>query len=244
MPTRSLTSIRRNSVSSVPSQIRVSGFRTSTYSAVVSRRTRLLAALKPTFSSSAISLTSGNSRGTTSAVPSPESLSTTVMRSPRAGGCSCKDRRHSRSIEPQRYETITTSSTALHGSASGLGVEPLENADVACRKDRRTRAPEMPDTRVVPADALFIRIGGVVLLGDEVREERVGECFVAVRMDARHVDRNRVVVADVLRERLAGRPVENDDAHHSREADEEVVLAPLVIVEPADDALSRAREVH
>ena len=38
----------------------------------------------------------------------------------------------------------------------------------------------------------------VVLLGDEVHEEAVGERLVAVRVHAGHVDRDRVVVADVL----------------------------------------------
>ena len=46
--------------------------------------------------------------------------------------------------------------------------------------------------------AVLVGIGRVVLLGHEVREERVGERLVAVRVDAGDVDRDRVVVADVL----------------------------------------------
>src|SRR5204863_8148162 len=53
-----------------------------------------------------------------------------------------------------------------------------------------------------------------------------------------------VVVADVLAERLARLAVEDDDAHHALEADEEIVLPALVIVQAADHALARAREVR
>ena len=119
------------------------------------------------------------------------------------------------------------------------------DAVVPRREDRRLGAPEVLDARIVPRDAVLVRIGRVVLLGDEVREERVGERLVAVRVDAGDVDRDRVVVADVLGERLAACvAVEHDDAHHSREADEEVVLAALVVVEAADHARARTREVH
>ncbi len=38
--------------------------------------------------------------------------------------------------------------------------------------------------------------------------------------------------------------IEDDDADHAGEADEEVVLAALVVVEPPDDALARARQVR
>ena len=91
---------------------------------------------------------------------------------------------------------------------------------------------------------MLVRVGRVVLLGDEVAEEAVGERLVAVRVAARDVDRDRVVVADVLGERLARLAVEHDDAHHALQADEEVVLAALVVVQPADHALARAREVR
>src|ERR1051325_299673 len=53
-----------------------------------------------------------------------------------------------------------------------------------------------------------------------------------------------VLVADVLRERLAALAVEDDDAHHSLQAREEVALASLVVVQPADDALPREDEVR
>src|SRR4051812_2868433 len=61
---------------------------------------------------------------------------------------------------------------------------------------------------------------------------------------ARYVDRNRVVVAHVLGEDLAGLAVEDDDAHHAGDTDEEIVLAALVIVQAADDSLLRAREIR
>ena len=85
---------------------------------------------------------------------------------------------------------------------------------------------------------------GVVLLRDEIREQGVGQRLVTVGVDARHVDGDPVVVPDILRERLARHPVEDDDAHHSGEADEEVVLSALVVMEAAQDALARVREIH
>ena len=41
------------------------------------------------------------------------------------------------------------------------------------------------------------------------------------------------------RERLAALAVEHDDAHRALEADEEIVLPALVVVQPADHALAR-----
>ena len=90
---------------------------------------------------------------------------------------------------------------------------------------------------------MLVGVGCVVLLGEEVAEEDVGQRLVTVRMQTRHVDRDGVVVTDVLGERLPGRQVQDDDAHHSRETDEDVVLAELVVVEPAHDAAPRVREV-
>src|SRR5205814_4649338 len=66
----------------------------------------------------------------------------------------------------------------------------------------------------------------------------------AVRERARDVDRDGVVVADVLRERLSGLAVERHDAHHPLEADEEIVLSALVVMEAADHALARADDVR
>src|SRR5262249_28012987 len=59
-----------------------------------------------------------------------------------------------------------------------------------------------------------------------------------------NVDRDRILVADVLVKRLAGRAVEHDDANHSGEAEEEIVLAALVVVEATNDAATGAREVQ
>ena len=58
------------------------------------------------------------------------------------------------------------------------------------------------------------------------------------------VERDRVLVADVLGERLARVAVEHDDAGHALQAGEEVVLAALVVVEPADHAAARERDVR
>ena len=92
--------------------------------------------------------------------------------------------------------------------------------------------------------ALLVGGGRVVLLGDVVTEEQIGERLEAVRVQAGDVDRDRVVVADVLGEGLAGRSVEHDDARRSLQAGEEVVLAALVVVKAADDALARERDVR
>ena len=91
---------------------------------------------------------------------------------------------------------------------------------------------------------MLVRIGRVVLLGDVVAEEEIGERLEAVRVVARDVDGDRVVVADVLGERLAGLAVEDDDARHALQADEEVVLAALVVVEAADHAAAREGDVR
>jgi hypothetical protein len=100
------------------------------------------------------------------------------------------------------------------------------------------------DARIVPRHAVLVRLRRVVLLGHEVTEQTVGERFVAVRLRARDVERDRVVLADVLREGLAGLAVEHDDAHHPLQAEEEVVLAALVVVQRADHARAREREVR
>src|SRR5438874_3242784 len=102
----------------------------------------------------------------------------------------------------------------------------------------------MADALVVPGDAVLVRPSGVVLLRDEIGEERVDERLVAVRVDARHVDGDGVVVADVLRERLSGAAVEDDDPHGAGEAGEDVVLPALVEVQTADHAPARVREVR
>src|SRR5215471_3517960 len=102
----------------------------------------------------------------------------------------------------------------------------------------------MLDPRVVPGDAVLVGIRRVVLLRDEVGEEGVAQRLVAVRVDAGDVDRDRVLVADVLVKRLAARAVEDDDANRSGEADEEVVLPTLVVVEAADDTPPRTGEVQ
>ena len=105
-------------------------------------------------------------------------------------------------------------------------------------------APEIGDAGVVPGDAVLVGIGGVVLLRHVVQEEAVRQGLVAVRVRSRDVERDRVVVADVLGERLARVAVEHDDAHHAADAREEVVLPTLVVVERADHALAREREVR
>jgi hypothetical protein len=84
----------------------------------------------------------------------------------------------------------------------------------------------------------------VVLLGDVVTEEDVGERLEPVGVVAGHVDGHGIVVADVAGPRLAALAVEHDDARRSAQAREEVVLVALVVVEAADDALPRERDVR
>ena len=91
---------------------------------------------------------------------------------------------------------------------------------------------------------MLVRTFAVVLLGDEVREQAVRQCLVPVRVDSRDVDRDGILVTDVLGERLAGRAIEDDDADHPGQAEEYVVLPALVEMQPADDALAREREVR
>src|SRR5689334_23423982 len=54
-------------------------------------------------------------------------------------------------------------------------------------------------------------------------------------MAAGNVECDRVLLADVLAVRLAARAVEDDHAGGSGEAYEEIVLAALVVVQPAND---------
>ena len=82
---------------------------------------------------------------------------------------------------------------------------------------------------------MLVGIGRVVLLGDVVAEDETGQSLEAVRMTARDVQRDRVVVPDVLGEDLARRAVEDDDASRATKACEEVVLPALVVVQPADN---------
>ena len=120
----------------------------------------------------------------------------------------------------------------------------VARSEVARREDRRLRAPQVLHPRVGPAHSTLVRIGGVVFLGHVVAEEDVGQRFEAVGVMTGHVERNRIVVADVLGESLAGGAVEHDDARHPLQADEQVVLAPLVIVEAADHTAMREVDVR
>jgi hypothetical protein len=69
-----------------------------------------------------------------------------------------------------------------------------------------------------------------------VTEEEIGERLEAVGAPAGNVDGDRVVVADVLAERLAGLEVEHDDASRPLEAREDIVLAALVVVQATQRA--------
>ncbi len=91
---------------------------------------------------------------------------------------------------------------------------------------------------------MLVRVGRVVFLGHVVTEEEIRQGFEAVGVMPRDVDRDQVVVADVLREGLAGLAIEHHNAGGPLQAREEVVLAALVIVQTANHALAREREVR
>ena len=91
---------------------------------------------------------------------------------------------------------------------------------------------------------MLVGIGRVVLLGDVIEEQTVGQRLVAVRVRAGDIQRDRIVVADVLAEGLPALAVEHDDAHHPVNAGEEVVLPALVIMQRADHALAREHEIR
>ncbi len=91
---------------------------------------------------------------------------------------------------------------------------------------------------------MLVRVVRVVLLRHVVREEHVGQRLEPVRVASRDVERDGIVVADVLGERLAAVAVEDDDTGLAGDAVEEIVLAALVVVEAADHALSRERDVR
>jgi len=90
---------------------------------------------------------------------------------------------------------------------------------------------------------MLVGVFWVVLLRDVVTEEDVGQSLEAVRVATWDVERDGVLVADVLGERLARFAIEHDDACRPFEAHEEIVLSALVVMEPPDHALPRVREV-
>jgi hypothetical protein len=100
------------------------------------------------------------------------------------------------------------------------------------------------DPRVVPGDLVLIGVGRVVLLGHVVTEEKIAQGLEAVGVPARDVHGDEVVLADVGRKRLPGLAVEDDNARRPLQTGEEVVLAPFVVVQAADDALAREGEVR
>ena len=69
----------------------------------------------------------------------------------------------------------------------------------------------MRDARVVPGNRVLVGVGRVELDRDVVAEEDVRQRLEAMRVVAGDVDRDRVVLADVLGERLARLAIENDD---------------------------------
>ena len=78
---------------------------------------------------------------------------------------------------------------------------------------------------------MLVGIGRVVLLGDVVTEDQIGQRLEAVGVAAGNVDRDGIVVADVLAEDFPAHAVEHNHPRRPVETDEEVVLAALVEVQ-------------
>ena len=91
---------------------------------------------------------------------------------------------------------------------------------------------------------MLVGLRRVVLDRDVVAEEDVRERFEAVRVVPGDVDGDGILLADVLRERVAARAVEHHDPGGPAEAREEVVLPALVVVEAAEHARARERDVR
>ena len=70
----------------------------------------------------------------------------------------------------------------------------------------------MRDARVVPGNRVLVGLVGVELDSHVVAEEDVRERLEAVRVVPRDVDRDGIVLTDVLDERVARLPIEDDDA--------------------------------
>src|SRR4051794_21116263 len=102
----------------------------------------------------------------------------------------------------------------------------------------------MDYTWIVPRQLVLVRVGRVVLLGDVVEHQHVGERLEAVREVARHVHGSEVAVADVLAESLPRVAVEGDDARPSLQADEQVVPAPLMVMQASNRSLPREGDVR
>ena len=122
------------------------------------------------------------------------------------------ERRRARHVEPSPVARVRLGEDlAERGPELPARAGDQDAALVPFRQDRRCRAPEIGDARVVPGNLVLVRVGGVVLLGHVVDEDEVGQGLEAVRAAPGHVDRDRVLVSDVLGERLAGLEVEDDD---------------------------------
>ena len=77
-----------------------------------------------------------------------------------------------------------------------------------------------------------------------VTEDEIGEGLEAVCIPSWDVDRDRILITDVLGERLAALAVEHDDACRPLHTDEQVVLAALVVVETTNHASAGKRDVR
>jgi len=91
---------------------------------------------------------------------------------------------------------------------------------------------------------VLVGVFRVVLLGHVVTKQKVGDRLEAVRIATGDVDADGVVAADVLAERLAALEIEDNDPSRSLQADEEIVLAALVVVQAPDHAPPRERDIR
>ena len=168
----------------------------------------------------------------------------------------------STSVRPQRATPVGASGRELGARPQSAGqrdeppartcrrarAEPRRRpvgrrVEIPLRQGRRRRAPEVA-TRGSFHAIVPVRVGWVVLLGHVITEEEIGERLEAVRVVAGDVDGDRILVADVLGERLAALAIEHDHASHPLQAGEEVVLPALVEVQPANHTLTGERDVR
>ncbi len=153
-----------------------------------------------------------------------------------------------RTSQSARVSAVTESSANAPASArpSWPPAPGDQDATAVSRGERIgvSGAPQVLHARVVPGDPVLVGIGRIVLLGDVIDEQKVGQRLESVCMAPRDVQRDRVLVTDVLGERRPRRSVENDHARRPLKAREQVVLATLVVVEASDHAPAGERDVR
>ena len=119
----------------------------------------------------------------------------------------------------------------LRGRRAGFHIGPASCGSTAPRRAsaRRCGAGARFRWRARGAAARLAREGVVLNAGQAYVAEILADLLTSI---------------DVLAECLAALAVEDDDAHGALEADEEIVLSALVVVQAADHALTREHHVR